>query len=144
MESSTSPGNTETQMGGWFQKEIKTVADLKGLKMRIPGIGGEVMGRQGAVPPWSLPGNEICAALERGHRRGRVDRPLRRREARPLQDRQALLLSGVLEGGTETCVMINAAAWDKPPSPIRRQSSPPPPRPMSRCRRSTTPRTRSR
>ena len=40
-------GNTGTQMGGWFKKEIKTVADLKGLKMRIPGIGGEVMGAWG-------------------------------------------------------------------------------------------------
>jgi len=58
-------GNTGTQMGGWFKKEITTVADLKGLKMRIPGIGGEVMGRLGAAPQ-ALPGNEIYAALERG------------------------------------------------------------------------------
>src|SRR5215213_8875052 len=54
-------GNTGTQMGGWFRKEIKTVADLKGVKMRIPGIGGEVMGRLGAVPQ-ALPGGEIYAA----------------------------------------------------------------------------------
>ena len=40
-------GQHRMQMGGWFKKEIKTVADLKGLKMRIPGIGGEVMGRLG-------------------------------------------------------------------------------------------------
>ena len=43
-------GNTGTQMGGWFRKEVKTVADLKGLKMRIAGLGGEVMARLGAVP----------------------------------------------------------------------------------------------
>jgi TRAP-type mannitol/chloroaromatic compound transport system substrate-binding protein len=58
-------GNSGTQMGGWFRKEIKSVADLKGLKMRIPGIGGEVMARLGAVPQ-ALPGGEIYAAMERG------------------------------------------------------------------------------
>lgn len=58
-------GNTGVQMGGWFKKEIKGVADLKGLKMRIPGIGGEVMARLGAVPQ-QLPGGEIYQALEKG------------------------------------------------------------------------------
>jgi TRAP-type mannitol/chloroaromatic compound transport system substrate-binding protein len=58
-------GNTGTQMGGWFRKEIKTLADLKGLKMRIPGIGGEVMAKLGAVPQ-TLAGGDIYPALERG------------------------------------------------------------------------------
>jgi TRAP-type mannitol/chloroaromatic compound transport system substrate-binding protein len=57
-------GNTGVQMGGWFKKEIRGLADLKGLKMRIPGIGGEVMARLGAVPQ-QLPGGEIYAALEK-------------------------------------------------------------------------------
>ena len=57
-------GNTGVQMGGWFKKEIRGVADLKGLKMRIPGIGGEVMARLGAVPQ-QLPGGEIYTALEK-------------------------------------------------------------------------------
>jgi TRAP-type mannitol/chloroaromatic compound transport system substrate-binding protein len=52
-------------MGGWFKKEIKSVSDLRGLKMRIPGIGGEVMARLGAVPQ-QLPGGEIYQALEKG------------------------------------------------------------------------------
>src|SRR4030065_671904 len=44
-------GNTGTQMGGWFRKEVKTLADLKGVKMRIPGIGGEIMARlRGGAP----------------------------------------------------------------------------------------------
>src|SRR6187551_625313 len=43
-------GNTGVQMGGWWRKEVKTVADLKGAKMRIAGLGGEVMARLGAVP----------------------------------------------------------------------------------------------
>lgn len=58
-------GNTGVQMGGWFRKEIKTVADLKGLKMRIPGIGGEVMARLGAIPQ-QIPGGDIYPALEKG------------------------------------------------------------------------------
>jgi len=58
-------GNTGVQMGGWFRKEIKTLADLKGLKMRIPGIGGQIMARLGVVPQ-TLAGGDIYPALERG------------------------------------------------------------------------------
>ncbi|MHB9118944.1 MAG: TRAP transporter substrate-binding protein [Burkholderiales bacterium] len=58
-------GNTGTQMGGWFRKEIKSVRDLKGLKMRIPGFGGEVMARLGVVPQ-TLAGGDVYPALERG------------------------------------------------------------------------------
>jgi TRAP-type mannitol/chloroaromatic compound transport system substrate-binding protein len=58
-------GNTGVQMGGWFRKEIKGLADLKGLKMRIPGPGGQVMSRLGVVPQ-VLAGGEIYPALERG------------------------------------------------------------------------------
>jgi TRAP-type mannitol/chloroaromatic compound transport system substrate-binding protein len=58
-------GNTGVQMGGWFKKEIKQTSDLKGLKMRIPGIGGEVMARLGAVPQ-NIPGGDIYPALEKG------------------------------------------------------------------------------
>jgi TRAP-type mannitol/chloroaromatic compound transport system substrate-binding protein len=58
-------GNTGVQMGGWFRKEIKSLADLKGLKMRIPGIGGQIMARLGAVPQ-TLAGGDIYQSLERG------------------------------------------------------------------------------
>ena len=58
-------GNTGTQMGGWFRHEIKSLADLKGLKMRIPGLGGKIMAKLGAVPQ-TLPGGDIYPALERG------------------------------------------------------------------------------
>ena len=58
-------GNTGTQMGGWFRKEIKTVADLKGLKFRIGGFAGKVVERLGVVPQ-NLPGGELYAALEKG------------------------------------------------------------------------------
>ncbi len=58
-------GNTGVQMGGWFNKEINKLADLQGLKMRIPGLGGEVLKRAGGTPV-SLPGGEIFTALQSG------------------------------------------------------------------------------
>lgn len=58
-------GNTNAQMGGWFNKEINTVEDLKGLKMRIPGLGGRVFERAGGSAILSA-GGEIYTNLERG------------------------------------------------------------------------------
>jgi len=58
-------GNTGAQMGGWFRKEIKTVADLKGLKMRIGGFAGTVLQKLGAVPQ-QIPGGDIYPSLEKG------------------------------------------------------------------------------
>ena len=58
-------GNTGAQMGGWYRKEIKTVADIKGLKMRIGGFAGKVLERMGGVPQ-NIPGGEIYSALEKG------------------------------------------------------------------------------
>src|SRR6186713_179235 len=58
-------GNTGAQMGGWFRKEIKEVADLSGLKMRIAGLAGQVMAKLGVVPQ-QLGGGDIYPALEKG------------------------------------------------------------------------------
>ena len=58
-------GNTGGQMGGWFRREVNTTEDLRGLKMRIPGLGGQVMDRLG-VAVQNIPGGEIYPALERG------------------------------------------------------------------------------
>ena len=58
-------GNTGNQMGGWFQKEIKSIDDLKGLKMRIPGFAGEIMSKVGAKPT-NIPAGELYTALEKG------------------------------------------------------------------------------
>jgi TRAP-type mannitol/chloroaromatic compound transport system substrate-binding protein len=58
-------GNTGVQMAGWFNREINTVDDLKGLKMRIPGLGGEVLARAGGTPV-NLPGGELFTALKTG------------------------------------------------------------------------------
>jgi TRAP-type mannitol/chloroaromatic compound transport system substrate-binding protein len=58
-------GNTGAQMGGWYRKEIKTPADLHGLKMRIGGLAGQEIAKLGAVPQ-QIAGGEIYQALERG------------------------------------------------------------------------------
>jgi TRAP-type mannitol/chloroaromatic compound transport system substrate-binding protein len=58
-------GNTGTQMGGWFRKEIKTVSDLNGIKMRIGGFAGRVMQRLGLVPQ-QIAGGDIYPSLEKG------------------------------------------------------------------------------
>jgi TRAP-type mannitol/chloroaromatic compound transport system substrate-binding protein len=58
-------GNTGVQMGGWFNRRIDSMADLAGLKMRIPGLGGEVLRRAGGTPV-NLPGADIFTALQTG------------------------------------------------------------------------------
>lgn len=58
-------GNTGVQMAGWFNREINSLADLRGLKIRMPGFGGEVLARAGATTV-NLPGSEIFTALQTG------------------------------------------------------------------------------
>ncbi|NVK18049.1 MAG: TRAP transporter substrate-binding protein [Methylocystaceae bacterium] len=58
-------GNTGVQMGGWFNKEINNVEDMKGLKIRMPGLGGEVLRKLGAAAV-TIPGGEIFPSLQSG------------------------------------------------------------------------------
>jgi len=58
-------GNTGMQMGGWYNKEIDSLDDLRGLKIRMPGLGGEVLARLGATTV-NLPGGEVFTALQTG------------------------------------------------------------------------------
>ena len=58
-------GNTGVQMAGWFNKEVNSLEDLKGLKMRIPGLAGEVLKRAGGTPV-NLPGGELFTSLQSG------------------------------------------------------------------------------
>jgi len=58
-------GNTGSQMGGWFRREIKSVADVRGLKFRIGGFAGRIIERMGGVPQ-NIPGGDIYSALEKG------------------------------------------------------------------------------
>ena len=59
-------GNTGTQMGGWYKREINTLDDFRGLRIRMPGLGGEVMSRLGATPV-TKPGGELFQALDQGN-----------------------------------------------------------------------------
>lgn len=58
-------GNTGAQMGGWYRKEVKTLADMKGLKFRVGGFAGKVVERLGGVPQ-NIPGGDIYQSLEKG------------------------------------------------------------------------------
>jgi TRAP-type mannitol/chloroaromatic compound transport system substrate-binding protein len=109
-------GNTGAQMGGWFRKEIATVADLQGLKMRIPGLGGQVMSALG-VQVQNLPGGEIFQALQTGA----IDSA----EWVGPYDDEILGLNkaaeyygypGWWEPGTTLEVQVNLAEWEKLPA----------------------------
>ena len=58
-------GSSGPQMGGWFNLEVNSIADLQGLKMRIPGLGGEILKRAGGTPT-NVPGAELFTALQTG------------------------------------------------------------------------------
>jgi TRAP-type mannitol/chloroaromatic compound transport system substrate-binding protein len=108
-------GNTGTQMGGWFRKEIKTVADLQGLKMRIGGLAGQVLQRLGLVPQ-QIPGGEIYPALERGT----VDAA---EWVGPYDDEKLgfnkvapyYYYPGFWEGGAQITAFTNLAKWNELP-----------------------------
>jgi len=112
-------GNTGVQMTGWFKKEIKTVSDLKGLKMRIPGLAGKVYATLG-VDVKLLPGGEIFPALERGV----IDAA---EFVGPYQDRRLGLqkaakfyyTTGWHETATVSELLINKTAWDKLPKDLQ-------------------------
>ncbi len=112
-------GNTGVQMTGWFKKEIKSVADLKGLKMRIPGLAGKVYANLG-VDVKVLPGGEIFPALERGV----IDAA---EFVGPYQDRRLGLhkaakfyhTTGWHEPATVSELLINKAAWQKLPKDLQ-------------------------
>jgi TRAP-type mannitol/chloroaromatic compound transport system substrate-binding protein len=112
-------GNTGVQMTGWFKKEIKSVADFKGLKMRIPGLAGKVYASLG-VDVKLLPGGEIFPALERGV----IDAA---EFVGPYQDRRLGLqkaakyyyTTGWHETATVSELLINKAAWEKLPKDLQ-------------------------
>lgn len=112
-------GNTGVQMTGWFRKEIKSVSDFNGLKMRIPGLAGRVYQKLG-VDVRLLPGGEIFPALERGV----IDAA---EFVGPYLDRQLGLqkvakyyyTTGWHETATVSEVAINKTAWDKLPADLK-------------------------
>src|SRR5512134_2075489 len=112
-------GNTGVQMTGWFRKEINSIKDFNGLKMRIPGLAGKVYASLG-VDVKLLPGGEIFPALERGV----IDAA---EFVGPYQDRRLGLqkaakfyhTTGWHETATVSELLINKAAWDKLPKDLQ-------------------------
>jgi TRAP-type mannitol/chloroaromatic compound transport system substrate-binding protein len=108
-------GNTGAQMGGWFRKEIKTVADLKGLKFRVGGFAGQVLAKLGVVPQ-QIPGGDIYPALEKGT----IDAA---EWIGPYDDEKLgfnkvaknYYYPGWWEGGPQLSVYVNMAEWAKLP-----------------------------
>ena len=103
-------------MGGWFKKEIKSLADLKGLKMRIPGLGGEVMSKLG-VNVQVLPGGEVFLALDRGA----IDAaewvgPYDDEKLGLNKAAQFYYYPGWWEPGPTLDVLVNKSAWETLPS----------------------------
>ena len=108
-------GNTGTQMGGWFRKEIRTLADFKGLKFRIAGLAGAILARIGVVPQ-QIAGGDLYPALEKGT----IDAA---EWVGPYDDLKLGLhkvapyyyYPGWWEGGAQLAAMINIAKWDSLP-----------------------------
>jgi TRAP-type mannitol/chloroaromatic compound transport system substrate-binding protein len=108
-------GNTGVQMGGWFRKEIKTVQDLQGLKMRIAGLAGQIMGKLGVIPQ-QIAGGDLYPSLERGT----IDAA---EWVAPYDDEKLGLnkvapfyyYPGFWEGGPAIHFFINQAKWNELP-----------------------------
>jgi TRAP-type mannitol/chloroaromatic compound transport system substrate-binding protein len=105
-------GNTGTQMGGWLRREIKSVADLDGLKFRIGGLAGRALSKLGVVPQ-QIPASDIYTSLERGT----IDAA---EWVGPYDDEKLGLNAvapyyyypGFWEGGAQVDLLVNKAAWD--------------------------------
>lgn len=111
-------GNTHLQMGGWFRKEIHSISDLKGLKMRIPGLAGEIVSKVG-MKPISIPPGELYTSLEKGT----IDAV---EWAGPANDEKLgfhkiapFYYTGWHEPGAELHIFINKNSFDTLPEDIR-------------------------
>jgi TRAP-type mannitol/chloroaromatic compound transport system substrate-binding protein len=109
-------GNTGAQMGGWFRKELKSVADLKGLKFRVGGFAGRVLSKLGVVPQ-QIAGGDIYPALEKGT----IDAA---EWVGPYDDEKLgfakiakyYYYPGWWEGGPELDLFVNIKAWEALPA----------------------------
>ena len=124
-------------MGGWFRKEIKTPADLKGLKMRIGGFAGQVMAKLGVVPQ-QIAGGDIYPALEKGT----IDAaewvgPYDDEKLGFYKVAQYYYYPGWWEGGPQLHFFVNKAKWNELPKTYQAiLANAGQPRPTSTCRRS--------
>lgn len=104
-------GNTGGQMFGWFRKELKTVDDFKGIKMRVAGFGGKVLSKLGVIPQ-QIAGGDIYAALEKGT----IDAcewvgPYDDEKLGFYKVAKYYATPGILELEANNTFMVNKAAW---------------------------------
>jgi len=112
-------GSSGPQMGGWFNREINGIADLKGLKMRIPGLGGEILRRAGGTPT-NIPGAELFTALQTGT----IDAtewvgPYNDLAFGLFRAAKYYYYPGWHETGTALECMINQEAWESLPADLQ-------------------------
>jgi TRAP-type mannitol/chloroaromatic compound transport system substrate-binding protein len=112
-------GNTGVQMGGWFNKEINSLADIKGLKMRIPGLGGKVFAKAGGNPIL-LAGSEVYTSLERKT----IDAtewigPYHDQRLGLYRAAEHYYYPGWHEPGTVLELTVNQRAWDTLPADLQ-------------------------
>ncbi len=112
-------GNTGAQMGGWFRKEVNSLDEMRGLKIRIPGFGAEIFAQMGAVPQ-QLPGAEIYPALERGA----IDAaewtvPYDDERLGFYKVAQYYYYPGWWEPGPQLTFYVNKEQWERLPPPYR-------------------------
>lgn len=112
-------GNSGPQMGGWFNREINSIADIKGLKMRIPGPGGEILKRAGGTPT-NIPGAELFTALQTGT----IDAaewvgPYNDLAFGLFRAARYYYYPGWQEPGSGLECMINQSAWDSLPADLQ-------------------------
>jgi TRAP-type mannitol/chloroaromatic compound transport system substrate-binding protein len=112
-------GNTGSQMGGWFKKELKSPADLKGLKFRTGGMGGQVLTKLGVVAQ-QLPAGEIYSALEKGTiDAGEFTVPADDERLNLQKVAKFYYYPGWNEGGAALGFQVNAKAYDALPEAFR-------------------------
>ncbi|MEI7784838.1 MAG: twin-arginine translocation signal domain-containing protein [Betaproteobacteria bacterium] len=112
-------GNTGSQMGGWFKKELKSVADLKGLKFRTGGMGGQVLTKLGVVAQ-QLPAGEIYSALEKGTiDAGEFTVPADDEKLNLNKVAKFYYYPGWNEGGAALGFQVNAKAYEALPEAYR-------------------------
>jgi TRAP-type mannitol/chloroaromatic compound transport system substrate-binding protein len=109
-------GQTGAQMGGWFRKEINSIADLQGLKMRIAGMGGQIMQKLGVVPQ-VLAAGDIYPALERGTLDAvEFSGPYDDEKLGFVKVAKYYYYPGFWEGGAQPSLYVNMPKWNELPA----------------------------
>ena len=112
-------GNSGAQMGGFFRKEIKNVSDLKGIKFRVSGLGGQILSKLGVVPQ-QIPAGDIYPALERGTLDAvEFSGPADDEKLGFIKVAKHYYAPSFWEGSSQACFLFNKQKWDDLPKNYR-------------------------